>query len=346
MIGAFGGACGGTAVRPAPFRARPDSVQAGDLRGPFEGRVLDGETGRPVSGALVHATWSFVAGVGLTAPAGWREWVGSTDAAGRYRIPALDDYPGGGSRLGDFRVVIYKRGYVAYRSDRRFEDLGPRTDFSQDRNEVRLERWSSDLSHAKHLRYVGGGVTLAELTAWEIPEAARELSERGGAAPKRAAAEAAPPAPSGPPLVAETLLQPEDVARVTGWRQGFEVRDLGDEPSTPEYDSVHLQAPGEDQSFDVALRFWHVRAAEAADHYARVKAELPNVRETDEIADKSLRAATAKGDILGVAFLDAKRGVVALLQCGASQCKRHEDVVKLARLVADRAQEQYPEAKP
>ena len=83
-----------------------------------------------------------------------------TDADGRYRIGRLADPPAS-TRLTRFTVVIYKRGYVAYRSDRRFDDFGPRTDFTQTHHEVRLERWRSDISHVRHLRYIGGGPTLA-----------------------------------------------------------------------------------------------------------------------------------------------------------------------------------------
>src|SRR5262245_44134624 len=137
------GACGALAAlagcvshltRPAPFRSRPDSIVRGDLEGPFTGRVLDADTDRPVSGALVYASWRFVDGEGLGsgAPAGYREWTGSTDPQGRYFVPQLDDLPGSkpsSGRLADFHLLIYKRGYVGYRSDRRFDDLGPQTEF-------------------------------------------------------------------------------------------------------------------------------------------------------------------------------------------------------------------------
>src|SRR5262245_26181041 len=157
-----GAGCAMPHVRPAPFRERPDSVSSGDLRGPFDGRVVDGDTGRPVQGALVYASWSFIEGFGLNSPSGYREHLATTDANGRYRVPRLDGMPGGGSiRLADFHMVVYKKGYVAYRSDRRFDDLGTRTDFTQKNHKVPLERWRSDLSHVKHLRYVGGGAALA-----------------------------------------------------------------------------------------------------------------------------------------------------------------------------------------
>jgi hypothetical protein len=130
------------------------------LLGPFQGHVIDLATSAPVAGALVYATWSLERGGGLPAAAGFRERVGSTDAAGRYRIPVLNDIPRD-VRVAAFSLLIYKRGFVAYRSDRRFSDLGPRFDFAQRSNQVLLERWRDDLSHARHLRFVGGGAAVA-----------------------------------------------------------------------------------------------------------------------------------------------------------------------------------------
>ena len=51
--------------RVATFRARPDDVVAGDLAGPFTGRVVDAANQTPITGALVYASWSFERGHGL-----------------------------------------------------------------------------------------------------------------------------------------------------------------------------------------------------------------------------------------------------------------------------------------
>src|SRR5215470_12973335 len=69
------GGCAAQIARPAPFRARPDSVARGDLGGPFTGRVIDSESDRPIPGALVYASWRFVTGTGFVAPSGFREWI-------------------------------------------------------------------------------------------------------------------------------------------------------------------------------------------------------------------------------------------------------------------------------
>jgi hypothetical protein len=328
-------ACAAPRPRPAPFRARPDSVAPGDLRGPFDGRVVDADTGRPVSGALVYGAWTFVEGFGLNGPAAFREHVTTTDSNGRYRVPRLGDGPDGGTtRLSDFQLVIYKKGYVAYRSDRRFDDLGTRTDFAQKNHRVGLERWRSDLSHVKHVRYLGGGPALAALTAWELPEAAAELS---GTKPTRVA-EGTPLEGALPqaPILAKDLLSIEDVKKVTGFEGVFEPRELGDEPRSEEYDNLHLRAKDKGEAYDVALRLWVLEIGAAQKHYGKLLQDLPNVSEKNELGDRSFRASSDAQDIFGVGWLDGRRGIVILLTCGSSTCRSHDEVLTLARTIKDR----------
>jgi hypothetical protein len=140
-------------------------------------------------------------------------------------------------------------------------------------------------------------------------------------------------------LHAERLLSPADIVTQTGFEGGFDVGKLDDDPATATYDNVHLKARGRPESFDIAMRLWHLPPAEAAERFTRLVDELPQAQSKNEIGDKSVRAATEGGDILGLAFLDAKRGFVVLIQCGASQCRSHETVLSLARLVRGRLEE-------
>jgi hypothetical protein len=324
--------CAPPLVRPAPFRARPDTIARGDLRGPFDGRVLDADTDRPVAGALVYASWRFVtgAGAGQTAPAGFREHMGSTDATGHYLVPELDELPG---RLSDFHLIVYKRGYVAYRSDRRFDDFGPRSDFTQHSQVIALAHWRPELSHVRHLRFVGGGPALAQLTSWEIPDAVAEL---GGHAPGS-------DTHHGPArLDASGLIKPADIKELTGYDGGFDVSELGDEPQSASYDTVHLQARGKAESYDVALRVWRLPGDDASKRFDKLVEELPGAAIKNELGDRSLRAAAPGGEILGLAFLDRTRGVLVLIQCGASQCRTHETVLALARTIQTRIAAQFP----
>jgi hypothetical protein len=336
-VGAAGltGCATGPELRPAPFRARPDSVDPGTLRGPFSGRVFDGSNKSPIAGALVYATWSFETGSGLLTPAGFHEHVGSTDAAGRYRIPVLDNAPAG-VRVTDFVLVIYKRGFVAYRSDRRFTDLGPRLDFAQQDNQIILERWRAELSHARHLRYIGGGTAVAALTGWEAAEAAAELSSG------RQPGELRPGQGDGPYIVAAQLLTESDIKARTKYDGSFETGPLSDEPDTASYSSQHFKALGRAETFDIALRMWRLDTGSAQERYEELLEQLPGIEERDEIASRSFRA--LEGGIKAISFFDGPRGIVVLLTCGQAQCGTADDAVALARIVHDRIKTLAPDA--
>ncbi len=153
-------------IAAAPFRARPDSVLAGDLKGPFDGRVIDGGSGKPVEGAAVVGSWSLRAGAGPSGPAGARVVSVDTDADGRYRIGPLKGGVDAAALVERFTLVIYKRGYLGWRSDVRFADRSPQTEFTQLGNVARLVRLPADVSHARHLAYVGAAGPLLPRVEW------------------------------------------------------------------------------------------------------------------------------------------------------------------------------------
>ena len=339
MAAGWAHGCAPNSVRTAPFRDRPDSVAVGDLRGPFDGRVVETASGKPVAGALVYATWTLRAGYGMSHPHGFEEFVTNTDANGYYKIPALkrlSKYRG--VRLTDFNLVIYKRGYVAYRNNRRFSDMGPRRDFAQRHNRVELERWRDDFSHSNHLRYIGGGPAISALIAWEAEEAAAELSDSGARAGRIGSSLL--PDQRGAYLVAGQLLTADDVKAITEYDGEFETGPLGDEPDTTTYSSQHLKALNRVETYDVALRIWRLEPDNAGKHYEQLAEGLPSAEERDEIATRSLRA--TEGAIFGVAFFDEKRGIVALLTCGQSQCDSADVAVALARGVFSRIESLWP----
>jgi hypothetical protein len=316
-------------VDRAAFPDRPDSLRPGDLLGPFDGLVLDSETERPVGGATVAASWAFERGIGLVGPLGSHEVVVETGADGRYRIPTLGDLPSGGStRVRRFTLIVYHRGHVGWRSDRRFPDGGARHDFSQRGNRVRLEKWQPAFSHLKHLVFLGGGDAIRTATAWEVQPASLELE---GAAPGSPAAGGGGQAAGPKPLDASPLLSEEEVRGVTGYPGKFEVGKLADLPSTEFYDSRHFKAGGKPESYDVALRVWRLGTAGAEAQYRKLLTQLPGAKTADEIGDASLRAKTA--DVTGVAFLLRDRGAVVSVTCGIAQCPDPEMVLRLAKLV-------------
>jgi len=322
--------CGPT-VGQAPFSVRPDTLQPGDLMGPFDGMVIDSETERPIAGATVMGSWAFERGIGLRGPAGTREATVETAADGRYRMESPDDLPTGGSmRLRRFTLVVYRRGYVGYRSDFKFNG-DQRHDFSQHGNKARLEKWQSSFEHRQHLAFVGGGQAVAKAAGWEAqpaslendgvvtPQVADPLGERGPTVEKLALLDASP------------LLSAEEVKGVTGFAGDFEVGRLMDRLRSDVYDSKHFKAKGKAEAFDVAIRVWTSAPAAAEAQFKQLSTELPAPMPTEEIGDRSVHA--RGGDVLGLAFLLRERGLVVQISCGKSQCTEPGMVLRLAKLV-------------
>ena len=344
-LGAWVVASCGPLVENAPFAVRPDTLQPGDLLGPFAGMVVDAETERPIASATVSGSWAFERGIGLRGPAGSREFSLETSADGRYKIPRPDDLATGGSmRLRRFTLIVYRRGYVAYRSDFKFESDEVRHDFSQHANKVRLEKWQPTLEHRRHLAFLGGGQALAKAAGWEAQPASLEyegLVATHGAEPQREVAVTA----SVQTLDASPLLSVEEVKGVTGFAGEFEVGRIADRVRSDVYDSRHFKAKGKPEAFDVAVRVWSVGPTAAEEQFKKLVGELPAAVATEEIGDRSLRA--RGGDVLGLAFLLRERGLVVQLSCGTSQCTEPSMVLRLAKLVESHVAElrSTPEVK-
>lgn len=329
---AFAVGCG-PLVERAPFAERPDSVRPADLLGPYNGIVVDADTDRPIAGVLVAASWAFERGIGFQAPAGASEFVTETGADGRYTVPRIGDLPSGlSTRVRRFTLVVYHRGHVAWRSDRRFPNREARRDFSQHGNRVRLEKWQASYHHSEHVVFLGGGSRVRTAAAWEIQNAVLELEGERMVATEKGPA--VPAATTATPLDISRLLTDDEVRGVTGYVGRFDAGKLTDLPTTEFYDSEHFKAQGKPESFDVGLRVWRLGAAAAEVQYQRLLAELPGAVAKDEIGDASLRAKS--GQINGLAFLVRDRGVVVSLTCGAAQCTEPGQLLKLAKLVESR----------
>jgi hypothetical protein len=336
---AGGAGCGPMVERPA-FPARPDSVRPADLLGPYDGKVIDGETERPIAGATVAASWAFERGIGVPAPVDAEEVVVQTGADGRYAIPQLDRLPTGlSARVRRFTLIVYQRGFVAWRSDRRFPGGMARRDFSQRGNVARLERWQPAFTHAQHLVFLGGGAKIREAAAWEAQQASLDLEgETGG----RASADGG----GGPRLSVVLdiggLLTDDEIRGVTGYVGAFEKEKLTDLPTTEFYDSRHFKAVNRAESYDVGLRVWRLGPAAADAQYQKLRRELPKADVTDEIGDASFRARA--GEIAGLVFLVRERGVVVSLTCGSGQCTDPAQLATIGKLVESRLPELPPAA--
>jgi hypothetical protein len=322
------GGCG-PIVKSADFAYQPNSVRPGAPLGPFEGRVVDADTGNPIPDAVVQCTWAFVRGVGNATPQASRSTSVRTDVDGRYLVPALRQLPTGlSTRLSRFSMVIYKKGYAAYRND--FVFAGKRRrhhTFSQWENRVRLTRWSPELSHARHLLFIGGG--LHQVGGWEALAAAAELDRRD-AARKQRQAPRRPARPKEGQLDASVLLSSDEVRNITGFSGEFEQGRLA-QPNSDTYASFHLKASERPERYDVALRLWRVPASQLTERYEKLLNALPGSKQTDEVSDRSF--VVQQGEILGLGFMDRAASVVVLVTCGRGQCTTNEHLEKIAKTV-------------
>lgn len=164
-------------VAKAPFAGRLGSGQVGSLLGPFDGQVLDQSTASPLTSALVVGTWAFEEPGGLASPESSYSVSVVTGSDGNYSLPSLPAGRQFAGLLRRFTLVVYKAGFIGYRSDLRFDDRSPRHDFVQRGNVVRLERFPQGESHAKHLVFLGSGAALRGAAQSEIIAASLELQE-------------------------------------------------------------------------------------------------------------------------------------------------------------------------
>ena len=324
-------------VAQAPFSYRSDTVEPGDLLGAFDGRVVDGLSGKPLAGAIVQADWAFEVGRGLIGPAGGVSQTVATDADGRYYLERLTRAPVH-SRVASVVVVVYQRGYVAYRSDRVFDGSRTRTDFCQHNNVAKLDRWSPGLSHVKHVRFVGGAGAIKRALGSELVEASLELTS-GPVQPA-----SGPVAEETRPLDASNLLTADELKAVTGYQGVFTVDRLGDLPTTPTYDSRHFRAAEKAETFDLALRVWKLSPASAQARYDKMLKEIPHAQAKDEMADSSLRG--YDGRIVAVAAIDNARGVVVELTCGLDQCRDADQAAALLKRIMTRTDRLGQPPKP
>ncbi len=306
---------------PAPFPARPDTVVPGLLVGPFDGQVLDAATGKPIEGAYVLGSWAMEAGDPLRGPGAAAHELVRTDSDGRYQVPALAEIRG--RRLARFALIVYRRSYLAYRSDRRFEDLEPRHDFSQTGNRVLLDPIGGDVSHVRHLRFIGAGGPLLPQLESERIEASQELA---GAKVRTAEHQ---------PIDASVLLSADELTAATPSQGAFLVEKLSDLPTSDSYDSIHFRAPGQTERFDAALRVWKLPPAAAEQRFLRDLSELPGAHEAMDpqphVGDRMLFA--NERDILAITALDRTSGVVVRFTCGLGVCPHEEAATLLMRRI-------------
>lgn len=318
-------------VRDAPFGGARDHVADVALTGPFNGQIVDGTTNAPVGDATVVAVWSYDRGDGLVGPAGSETHVARSDRAGRYRVPeAPSTIRGAAVRLVDFTLFVYKRGYVAYRSDVAY-DRGLRTEFVARHNRVELRKWVGTDSHADHLLMLSPPPEIERLTGWERSAANAALLRTLTGAPSDGPTEPTPTALEW--LDATALLPPEEVRRRTGYTDAFNVGEFADLARTHFYHGVHLRAVDREEVWDLGIRVWRDPPGGLEPVLETFRATLPGVEASGDITPETYVLDTK--DVRAVAFLDRTRNVGVLLTCGGMQCGDIETALILASFVHD-----------
>ncbi len=306
-------------VAKAPFRLRPDTTVWGSLLGPFEGSVVESSTGSPIAGALVVGTWAFEDDGALPVPAGSYATSVVTAADGSYSLPILPVRERRLSLLRRFTLLVYKAGYVGYRSDYRADDGTPRHDFAQLNNKARLDRLTTGESRLRNLVFLGGGGLVQRAAQAEVIQAALELAElqpdrqapaakdakdpseaaRSAATDAGKSAAASRPARDaadlGPPSLAQPLLSLTDVegrasqkeARVYEAKAAPERSLVFNPPLSVQYSGVHYRAADRPESHDILLRAYRLPSGRDADTlWKRLREQLvtPQLKELAGLA--------------------------------------------------------------
>lgn len=302
------------------------------LGGPFDGQVVDGATNEPVAGAQIVGVWDYERGDGLSGPYGSEILATTSDRAGRYQLPqAPGRIRGARVKLVGFTLVVYKRGFVGYRSDVPY-DGGLRSEFVARHNRIELRKWTAADSHAEHLVMLAPPPEVELLAAWERAGADTDALRRGepGGLPE-------PETPTLELLDASKLLPPDEVRKRTGYTDAFEVKELGDLVRTHFFHGIHLQAVGREEQWDVGYRVWRKPPGGLGPVIATFEASLPDVKPTAEITSETWVFDDPR--VRAVAFVDRDRDVGVLLTCGGLQCVDIETAILLATHIHDHLDE-------
>lgn len=141
------------------------------------GTVVDAETGEPIEGAVVLVEWTMTKGLpGMTYRERYMVTESVTDSYGRVSIREIHN-----PLVGAPVIVIYKKGYVAWRSDFIFPNYVRRKNFKWVQGYVfRLEHFLRGFLHSKHVLFIRSGLSLdsssklEQAYSWEWGLASKE----------------------------------------------------------------------------------------------------------------------------------------------------------------------------
>ena len=97
---------------------------ANGCQGAMTGIVVDGETGKPIEGAVVLVEWTKTSGIGLRSTSSYKVVETLTDKDGRFSVSSvLNPF------VDEPDLTIYKKGYVAWNNRIIFPDYRNREGF-------------------------------------------------------------------------------------------------------------------------------------------------------------------------------------------------------------------------
>ncbi len=316
-------------VRPPTFAGARDHVADASLVGPFDGQLVDGTTYEPIAGATVVGVWDYERGDGQSGRYGLDIRSTTTDLAGRYQLRgAPGEIRGARVKLVGFTLLVYKRGFLGYRSDVPYGG-GLRSEFVARHNRIELRKWTPADSHADHLLMLAPPPEIELLTAWERPGAETDALRTGEAPP------GAEPTPAALELLdASSLLPADEIRKRTGYTDPFEAKELTDLARTHFFHGIHMQAVGREEQWDVGYRVWRKPPGGLDPVIATFETSLPDVKPSGEITTETWVFDDPR--VRAVAFVDRDREVAVLLTCGGLQCVDIETAILLARHIHDR----------
>ncbi|RLC98243.1 MAG: hypothetical protein DRI46_11675, partial [Chloroflexi bacterium] len=113
-------------------------------------KVVDAETDEPIEGAVVLVQWTKTTGFGFKATSIYKLVELVSDKNGELTIPGV-------FKLGASKpmLVVYKKGYVAWRNEYIFPSYERRTNFHwRDGYVFRLEHFKAEYSHKDHVSFL------------------------------------------------------------------------------------------------------------------------------------------------------------------------------------------------
>ncbi len=144
----------------------------------IKGTVVNAETGEPISGAVVLVEWTKSSGgwMGVRTTETYKLVEVVTNKKGKFRVPGIIN-----PFVNPPIMVIYKKGYVAWRNDYIFPYFVKRKDFQWQNNYIfRLEGFKKIYSHSRHLLFfqsdlgLNSSSRLEQAFSWEVPFARKE----------------------------------------------------------------------------------------------------------------------------------------------------------------------------